>query len=186
MTTDKLTSGEKPTAQLKQQIAQLNYLHIAPRKVRLLAHTLRGLSVAEAEAQLLLAPQRSARPLLKLLRSAVANAKANQTLFAHMLVVDSISVDQGPILKRSLPRAMGRATPIHKKMSHVTLVLKETANPQAERFTIIPPIKEKKEEKKAKAQSESEKLKPVQPKGEREKKREERGFFKRFFRRKAI
>ena len=106
-----------------KQIAKLNYLHIAPRKVRLVANALRGLSVNEAEAQLLFRPQRSSEPLLKLLRSAVANAKNSQKLNADKLVIEAIQVNQGPMLKRFMPRAMGRATPIHKKMSHVILVL---------------------------------------------------------------
>ena len=65
---------------MPKQTAQLNYVHIAPRKMRLLANTLRGLTIGEAEAQLMMSPLRSSDPLLKLLRSAIANAKNNQKL----------------------------------------------------------------------------------------------------------
>lgn len=161
----------------KTQTAKLNYLHIAPRKVRLIANTLKGLSVKEAEAQLLLRVQRSARPLLKLVRSAVANAKNNK-LDVSKLFVSSILVNGGPILKRFLPRAQGRATPIHKKMSHVVLVLSESADKLKERFIITPPVKKEKIKKEVK-KPKMEELKKESPK-------ERSGFFKRLFRRKSV
>ena len=122
--------------------AQLRYLHIAPRKVRLLVDTLRKLPVHEAEAQLMMRNQRAALPLLKLIRSAASGAiqkKANR----ENLVISEFRVDQGPILKRSLPRAQGRATPIHKILSHVTVILTEVDKPQRARFIFAK--KEKKE-----------------------------------------
>ena len=168
---------------MAEQIAKLNYLHIAPRKVRLIASILKKLPVQEAEAQLLLRPQRAAKPLLKLLRGAVANAKNNQKLNPDQLFIKDIRVDQGPMLKRSLPRAMGRATPLEKKMSHVTIILEE--NPQAlkPRFTITPPSKKEKKKKKKMRKTEAKpkttELKAVKPK-------EKVGFLKRLFRRKAV
>lgn len=165
---------------MKQQIAKINYLHIAPRKVRLIGNTLKGLSAQEAEAQLLLRPHRAAKALLKVLRSAIANARNNQKLNANSLFISSFYVGQGPILKRSLPRAQGRATPIHKKMSHVTLVLSESAKPHSQRFVINPPVKKVKKSKKAttpKPKMSVEKAKP---------KMEKVGFFKRLFRRKSV
>lgn len=107
---------------MQQQTAQLNYLRIAPRKVRSVADLIRGMSVNEAEAQLLMVSRRSAKPLLKLLHSAVANAK-NKQINADHLFISEIRVDQGPMLKRMLPRARGSASSIQKKMSHVTLTL---------------------------------------------------------------
>ena len=162
---------------MKQQIAKLNYLHIAPRKVRLISDTLKGLSIQEAEAQLLLRPHRAAKALLKLLRSAVANAKNNQK--SSSLFVASLRVDQGPMLKRSLPRAQGRATPIHKKMSHVTLVLEEAVNPLLQRFTINPPVKKEKTKKRTVSKPKAIIMKE-KPKTEKV------GFFKRIFRRKSV
>ncbi len=163
------------------QTVKLNYLHIAPRKVRLIADALKGLPVVEAEAQLLLRPQRAAKPLLKLLRSAEASLKQKKNSDSNNFVIASIRVDQGPMIKRFLPRAMGRATPIHKKMSHVTLVLEEKPAARAPRFTIVPPPKKekKKEEKKTVKSKQQEARKEGKP-------REKVGLFKRFFRRKAV
>ncbi len=118
---------------------------IAPRKVRLIANTIKGMTIAEAEAQLMLRPQRSAEPLLKLLKSAVANAMNNHGLAPESLKVLSICVDPAPVLKRSLPRAQGRATSIFKRMSHITIELSELAAPKTPRFVI--PAPEKKVEK---------------------------------------
>ena len=164
------------------ETVKLNHLHIAPRKVRLIANAIRGLSVNEAEAQLLLRPQRPSLPLLKLLRSAVANAKNNQRVDSEKLVVGSIWVDQGPVFKRFIPRAMGRATPIQKKTSHVTLILKEVAVKAVPRFTIaVQKTETVKKEKKAQKTSapKAEAHKEVKPK-------EKAGFFRKMFNRKSV
>lgn len=163
---------------MAQTTAKLNYLKIAPRKVRLIANTLKGLSVQEAEAQLLLRVQRSSKPLLKLLRSAISNAK-NVKMDASKLVISSILVNQGPMLKRSLPRAMGRATPIHKKMSHVVLVLKEAEIKPNNRFVINPPAKKTSAVKK-------ERVKPKADELQGEKPKDQKGFFKKMFQRKSV
>ena len=102
-----------------EQMATLRYLRIAPRKVRVVADLVRGLSVNDAEAQLIVERRRPAGPLLKLLRSAVAGAGNDRRLEPAKLYVKEIRVDKGPMLKRVLPRARGVATPIQKKMSHV-------------------------------------------------------------------
>lgn len=163
-----------------KQTAKLNYLKIAPRKVRSVADLIRGLSVNEAEAQLIVQRRRASRPLLKLLRSAVANAKTNKKLEAENLYIESLRVDQGPMLKRSLPRARGMATPIQKKMSNVTMVLSESSKPQA-RFKIVvpkkaklPPGAQKTGRKEKQFQEGKESSKPKTP-----------GFFRRLFNRKA-
>lgn len=165
--------------------AQLNYFHMAPRKVRLVAGVLRGLPVYEAEAQLMMMRQRAAPPLLKLLRSAMANAK-NKQVKLETLVVKTVQVDQGPMLKRFLPRAKGMATPIHKITSHITLTLADSGTEFKPRFVIIP--EEKKEEKKKRkaprAQSPVKKEK-IKTKGDI-KSAEEPGIIRRIFRRKAI
>jgi large subunit ribosomal protein L22 len=160
--------------------AKLNYLKITPRKVRLIANTLKGLSTQEAQAQLLIRRQRAAKPLLKLLNSAVANAKNIKNIDQSKLFIKDLRVDQGPMLKRFLPRAMGRATPIHKKMSHITLVLDEGKQKFINRFTIIPPPKKEKTKKEVKPKApKTEELKTEKPK-------EKGGFFKKIFRRKAV
>ncbi len=168
---------------MPRQVAQLNYLRIAPRKVRSVAELIKGLPVNEAEAQLLLQPRRAAQPILKLLRSAVANAKNNQRLSPEKLYVESIRVDGGPMLKRILPRARGMATPIHKKMSHVTLTLMEDVNLKQPRFTVVV-------EKKVKLPKEGKEGSPKKEKSAKEKSHaiseaKRPGFFKRIFTRKT-
>lgn len=119
----------------KQAVAKLNYLKIAPRKTRLIAHLIKGMNAVEAEAELLYRPHRAAKAVLKLLRSAISNA-ANLNLNKEKLFVSEIRVDEGPMLKRFMPRAQGRATPIHKKMSHVSLTLAEKDNAQVMRYKV--------------------------------------------------
>jgi len=106
-------------------LAKLNYLRIAPRKVRLVADLIRNKSVIEAENILNFTVKKAALPLLKLLRSAIANAEHNFHLKKENLYICEILVNEGPRLKRILPRARGRADIIQKKTSHVTIILEE-------------------------------------------------------------
>jgi large subunit ribosomal protein L22 len=108
-------------------VAKLRYLRIAPRKVRIVADTVRGRSVEEALASLRYTPKAAAAPVAKLIRSAVANAEqaAKGNLDIDRLYVKTIYVDQGPTLRRFMARAMGRAARINKKTSHVTVELAE-------------------------------------------------------------
>lgn len=156
---------------------------MAPRKVRLVADSIKGLSVNEAEAILMHQSRRPAAPLLKLLRSAVSNAKSSKKLDPEKLFVKNIRVDKGPMLKRSLPRARGMATPIQKKMSHVTLILEENANLAKPRFTIVIKKKVKKSNEKA-----APKAKPKAGKEEAPApaKNAQKGFLKKMFNRKSI
>jgi large subunit ribosomal protein L22 len=103
--------------------AKLRMIRIAPRKVRVVADLIRGKDAAEALDILRFTVKRAAQPMYKLLDSAVANAVTNHNLDADALFVESVYVDQGPTLKRWKPRAMGRATRIQKKTSHITLTL---------------------------------------------------------------
>lgn len=96
---------------------------MSPRKVRLVASLIRGMELKHAELHLDHLSKRAALPLLKLLRSAVANAKHNFELAEKNLYVKEIRVDEGPMLKRMRPRAMGRGATIRKRMSHVLLIL---------------------------------------------------------------
>jgi len=100
-------------------------LRSTPRKTRLVADLIRGKGVAEAEAILKFTDRRAAAPLLKLLRSAKANAVNNHDLFEDALVVESVQVGDGPTLKRYLPRARGRADLLRKRTSHITITLEE-------------------------------------------------------------
>ena len=110
--------------------AKLNHLRIAPRKVRIVADLIRGQSVNAALNVLKFTPKSAAKPLAKLLRSAVANAEQHdKNLDVDRLMVHTITVDQGPTLRRFMPRAMGRASRINKKTSHVQVVLKISGPP---------------------------------------------------------
>jgi large subunit ribosomal protein L22 len=106
--------------------AQIKYLRISPRKVRLVADLIRYKTVGEAEAILKFTAKKASRPLLKLLESSVANAKNTFKKDISTLFISSIKVDGGPILKRTMPRSRGTAFAIQKKTSHITIVLEET------------------------------------------------------------
>lgn len=103
---------------------KLNYLRIAPRKVRMVADMIRGRKASEAKGLLNFTLKRGARPVLKLLDSVMANAKNNLEIDKpEDLYIVKITVDEGPKLKRWRARARGRAMQIQKKTSHITLVL---------------------------------------------------------------
>ena len=96
---------------------------MGPRKMRLLVDLIRGKRAERALALLSVLNKRGALPLRKLLDSAVANAKHNHSLQAENLYIKSITVDGGPVLKRWMPKAHGRATPVRERTSHVKLTL---------------------------------------------------------------
>jgi len=104
---------------------RLKHLRVAPRKTRLVADMIRGEKVSEAKVILKFTVNRPAKPILKLLNSAIAAAKNNFKLEESNLFVSEIKVDEGAKLKRWMPRARGMATEIQKKTSHITLVLDE-------------------------------------------------------------
>jgi len=103
--------------------AQARYVRTAPRKARLVIDHIRGKSVDEARAILTHTPRAAARDVAKLLDSAIANAENNHELVADDLVINQAYVDEGPTLKRYRPRALGRATRIRKRTSHLTITL---------------------------------------------------------------
>ena len=108
-----------------QVTAKLKYLRIAPRKLRLVADLIRGKDVLKALAELTFLTKRGANPFLKLLESAIANAKNNFQLDEKDLYLAKVLVDEGPKLKRWRPRARGQAFPIQKKTSHLLIVLEQ-------------------------------------------------------------
>lgn len=110
--------------------ATARYIQMSPRKVRLLADLVRGRSVAEAEVQLRLALRSAKGPLLKLLGSARASAKTKK-MEEEKLYIKSITVDGGPTAKRFRARAFGRAAPIRKRTSHITIVLGESKSSES-------------------------------------------------------
>ncbi len=103
--------------------AQARYVRTSARKARLVCDHIRGKDVVEARAILAFTPRAAAGPWLKLLESAVANAEHNHELVGEDLKIVAVHADEGPTLKRFRPRAMGRATRIRKRTSHLTITL---------------------------------------------------------------
>ena len=107
--------------------AYLKYLRISPRKVQIVADLIRGKNVGTAMAILMQTPKAASEPMIKLLKSAVANAENNFNMDVEKLVVTEVFATPGPILKRVMPRAQGRAYRINKRTSHVTMTVAEKA-----------------------------------------------------------
>ena len=106
--------------------AKARYVRVAPRKARLVADQIRGMQVEEAQTLLAFSSRGAARDLARVLASAAANAEANHDLVADDLRITDVRVDEGPTLKRWRARARGRATPIHKRTSHLSVALTPT------------------------------------------------------------
>ena len=105
--------------------AILRNVRIAPRKVKVVCDLIRGKSAAEANAIMMNTPKAASEILVKLLKSAVANAENNHNMDPEKLYVAEVSVSPGPIMKRIRPMSHGRAFRILKRTSHITMVLKE-------------------------------------------------------------
>lgn len=157
-----------------------------------LARLIKGMSLSQAEAELRHYHKKASEPLVKLLHSAAANAEHNFKLPKSELFVKGVTVDQGPSLKRWMPRAMGRVTPIWKRTSHVTVVLgargkmrkeklEKEEKPAESMFTPVAPVAEAPLPKEA-----EKKRKRALPKLKLPKPKLPTGISRRFFRRKAI
>ena len=105
--------------------ASLNYARVGAQKARLVADLVRGKNVDEALKTLTYLNKKTALLIKKLIESAVANADYKKTMNMDKLFIKSISVDQGPVLKRFRPRAQGRAFGVRKKLSHINVILGE-------------------------------------------------------------
>jgi ribosomal protein L22 len=110
--------------------ASSRYVRVPPRKARLVADQVRGLHIERARALLQFSPRGAARDISKLIESAASNAENNHDLIADEMKVVEITVDEGPTLRRFRPRALGRATPINKRTSHIAVAL----TPEGEDF----------------------------------------------------
>jgi len=108
----------------QEVIAKLRFLRMGPRKVRLVTDLVKGRKALRARDALSLTNKSAALPILKLLNSAIANAKNNFKLDEETLFIKNITVDGGPVLKRWMPKAHGRATPVRQRTSYVTMILK--------------------------------------------------------------
>jgi large subunit ribosomal protein L22 len=106
--------------------AELNHLRISPRKVRLLTKLIVGMGVERALSELEFRGKRAAMPVMKLLKSAVANAEHNFQLKRNSLIVKEAVVNQGPVMKRMMPRAMGRGATIRKRTSNIRIILESS------------------------------------------------------------
>ena len=107
--------------------AHLKYLRVAPRKVQYLLDTVRGKDVKTATAILMQTPQAAADPVLKLLKSAIANAENNNSMDVEKLYVSTAIANPGPVLKRGMARAQGRYNRILKRTTHITIGVSEKA-----------------------------------------------------------
>ncbi len=165
--------------------AKLRYLRIAPSKVRPVLDLIRGLDVNSAETQLMFLSKKAAQPVLKLLNSAVANALNNYSIKKEDLYIKEIFADEGPTLYRWTPKAFGRAAPIRKRSSHLTIILgtKKKVLPRKEEEKIPQPeIK-----KEVKISKEKEKFTEERKKAKEDLRlKRKESFIKRVFRRKAI
>jgi ribosomal protein L22 len=121
-------AAAKGTPRRRVVSAHARYVRTSARKARMVCGHIRGKSIQEARAILAFTPREVARDWSKLLESAVANAESNHELLEDDLIVREAYADEGPTIKRFRPRAMGRATPIRKRTSHLTITL--TARPE--------------------------------------------------------
>jgi large subunit ribosomal protein L22 len=118
-------------------IAHARHIRISPKKVRLVVDLVRGMDVDRASAQLRFYRKAAARPVAKLLDSAIANAKHNFKLDASGLYIKKATVDGGPVLKRWRARAFGRAAGIKKRSSHITIVLAQREGPKGIEAAVV-------------------------------------------------
>ena len=109
----------------KEAKAYLRYVRIAPRKVQIVCDLIRGKDAGTAMAILMQTPKAASEPVLKLLKSAAANAENNHQMDPEKLYVSQVFACPGPIIKRMMPRAQGRAYRINKRTSHVTIAVSE-------------------------------------------------------------
>ena len=169
-------------------ISKLKYLRIAPRKVRLVADLIRRKKVEQAQTILDFTTKGATKPLAKLLKTAIADARHNFQLEPSNLYISKITVDEGPKFKRWKARSRGIAAPIQKKTSHITLVLSEISS-EGKKVKKIKKVKKPVLAKVTAVKEEAPKIeKPrLRPKTELEKPMPKgaKGL-KRFFRRKAF
>ncbi len=109
----------------KRPHATVKYVRISARKVKIVIDLIRGKKVGEALTILEYTPKAASEPVTKLLKSAIANAENNLEMDTDTLFVAEVYANQGPTLKRFMPRAMGRATKIRKRTSHIGIILDE-------------------------------------------------------------
>jgi large subunit ribosomal protein L22 len=115
----------KENSKVTRAEAHINMIRISPRKLRLVTNMVKNMWADEAIAQLKFTNKKAAKLVHDAIKSAMANAVNNFSLSKDHLYITSITADMGPVLKRFMPRAQGRATPIRKPTSHLHVVLEE-------------------------------------------------------------
>jgi large subunit ribosomal protein L22 len=142
-------------------------IHISPRKARLVAAVVSKLPVGDALTQLEFMTKKAAHPIKKLINSAVANASHNFQIETDRLFVKNLTIDQGQVFMRYQPRAQGRAFPVRKRTSHMSLTLGVASGAFKTRKKFLPPKKETKEEMKPQGSLASEKAREPEKKSSR-------------------
>lgn len=165
--------------------AKLNYLHISPRKVRAVVGLVKKMNPREAMAQLRFVPNRASQPLMKLIKSALANAENNFYIDTESARISEFKVDGGPVFKRFRPASRGRASALKKKTSHVTLVLEGQRRQIGQDKKIKTEVESAKVAPEGAAESKSWETRKVFDQKSKPKEKKS-GFVKRIFQRKAI
>ncbi len=143
--------------------ASARHIHIAPRKMRLVTNLVKGMNAMDALVQLQHANKKASPMLIKLIQSAIANAKNNFSMAPEHLYIQSITCDMGKVMKRYFPRARGSAFTIRRKMSHVNIVLEErkTGKASKSKLSLFKKSEEAKKEVPSIDQEEATNQKPV-------------------------
>jgi len=131
-TSDMTAAADTATAP-RGAVARARYVRMSPTKVRRVVDLVRGMPVGQAASVLEFAEMKAARPVAKVVASAVANAENNVDLDPTSLVISTITVDEGPTMKRFQPRAQGRAYRIRKRTSHIYVEVTEVSAAQGGR-----------------------------------------------------
>lgn len=166
--------------------SKVKHLHMTPQKCRLVADLVRGVDVEKAEMQLKNIRKKAAEPILKLLNQAVASAEHNKDMDKSNLYINKIFIDEGTSMKRWQPRAFGRAYPILKRTSHITLELNEKVAGKKKAKDLKQGQKVENKEKKTTKKKEDNNKKFNKDNKDNNKPSKNGGVFKKMFRRKSV
>lgn len=144
------TGGQEQQARVTETKAVSRFVRISPRKARQVIDMVRGKNVQEALDLLMFLPKKAARLIEKVVKSAAANAENNFGMTKDFLYISKAYVDGGPSIKRWLPRAYGRATPLKKRISHITVFVAERDTVAAPKMKAAKPAETKKKAVKSK------------------------------------
>lgn len=172
--------------------SRIKNLHISPQKCRLVVDLVRGVDVEDASAQLKNLRKKAAEPILKLLNQAIASGEHNHDMERSNLYINKVFVDEGTVMKRWKPRAFGRANPIIKRTSHITLVLdervagKKRSKVAKKNVKVEDKPKDKEETKESDKKDDNNKNKFNKDNNKNSRPSKDGGVFKKIFRRKSV